>query len=127
MRAKTIISGQPIGRCFIHLLKVIYPIFVRFQKRFPNRPIEAFIDGVLLRAIRMSIKANNVFVPRRTGKFALKFRPVVVSIVCVGANKNASIPRNTCADERALLDENIMAKPIREYRSIAVIAYPRLP
>ena len=45
VRAKTIISGQPIGRCFIHLLKVIYPIFVRFKKVFPDRPIEAFIDG----------------------------------------------------------------------------------
>ena len=76
VRAKTIISGQPIGRCFIHLLKVIRQIFVRFQKSFPNRPIEAFIDGVLLRAIRMSIKAGNVFVPRRTGKLALKRRPV---------------------------------------------------
>ena len=76
----------------------------------------------------MSIKASNVFVPRRTGKFAIKFRPVVGGQYRLyGANKNASIPRNTCADERALLDENIMAKPIREYRSIAVIAYPRLP
>ena len=76
MRAKTI-TQSAIGQCFIHLLKVIYPIFVRFKKSFPNRPIEAFIDGVLLRAIRMSIKAGNVFVPRRTGKFAIKRRPIV--------------------------------------------------
>ena len=77
MRAKTIISGQPIGQCFIHLLKVIYPIFVRFKKSFPERPIEAFIDGVLLRAIRMGIKASDAFVSRHTGKLALKLRPVI--------------------------------------------------
>ena len=77
VRAKTIISGQPIGRRFIHLLKAIYPIFVRFKKSFPNRPIEAFIDGVLLRAIRMSIKASDAFVSRHTGKLALKLRPVI--------------------------------------------------
>ena len=77
VRAKTIISGQPIGRCFIHLLKVIYPIFVRFKKVFPDRPIEAFIDGVLLRAIRMGIKASDAFVSRHSGKLALKRRPVV--------------------------------------------------
>ncbi|WOV90941.1 MAG: hypothetical protein R1F54_10550 [Candidatus Zeuxoniibacter abyssi] len=53
--------------------------------------------------------------------------PLSVSIACIGADKNASIPRSTRADERALLDETIMAKPIREYRSIAVIAYTRLP
>ena len=101
VRAKTIISGQPIGRCFIHLLKVIYPIFVRFKKSFPEPSVEAFIDGVLLRAIRMSIKASNVFVPVARANSPSNSVPLsVVSIVCIGANKNASIPRNTCADER---------------------------